>query len=87
MQRHEFVHKIIRNSGSHFVSVEFVKADSTLRKATFNPKDTNDVKGCGTSVKNPNIVRFRDVKIKAWRSFDVERLKKIRALGTVFSFE
>ena len=81
------VKQFIFDAGSSIVSVEFIKADGTLRKLTFNPRDTQEIKGTGTPTKNPSIVRCRDFCIArnagqgAWRSFDCERVVSVKANG------
>jgi hypothetical protein len=84
-----FVKRFIQSAGSSIVSVEFRKADGSLRKLQFNPRDTQEIKGTGYALKAPNIVRCRDFTIArtqgqgAWRSFDCERVVSIKANGTV----
>ena len=88
----DIIKRFIRDAESSIVSVEFIKADGTVRKLQFNPRDTQEVKGTGHALKKPNIVRCRDFAVArkegegAWRSFDCERVVKIQAHGTVISF-
>jgi hypothetical protein len=88
----DIIKRFICDAGSSIISVEFVKADGTIRKLQFNPRDTQEVKGTGHALKKPNIVRCRDFAVArkegegAWRSFDCERVVKIQAHGTVISF-
>jgi hypothetical protein len=83
----EIVKRFIFDAGSSIVSVEFIKADGTLRKLQFNPRDSKEVKGTGNALKKPSIVRCRDFTIArkegqgAWRSFDCERVVCIKANG------
>ena len=83
-----FIKRFIQSAGSSIVSVEFRKADGTLRKLQFNPRDTQEIKGTGYALKAPSIVRCRDFTIAraqgegAWRSFDCERVVSIKANGT-----
>ena len=83
-----FIKSFIFNAGSSIVSVEFRKLDGTIRSLQFNPRDTQGVKGTGTPIKNPSIVRCRDFTIArtkgegAWRSFDCQRVVSIKAKGT-----
>jgi hypothetical protein len=85
----DIVKRFIFDAGSSIVSVEFRKADGSLRKLQFNPRDTQEIKGTGYALKAPNIVRCRDFSIArkegqgAWRSFDCERVVSIKANGTV----
>lgn len=86
----ELIKSFIFAAGSTIISVEFRKADGTLRKLQFNPLDTREVKGTGHVLKNPSIVRCRDFTIArnnegqgAWRSFDCERVVSIKAHGIV----
>jgi hypothetical protein len=81
------IRQVIHDAGSSIVSVEFIKADGTLRKLQFNPRDTQEIKGTGNALKKPSIVRCRDFTIArnegqgAWRSFDCERVVCIKANG------
>jgi len=83
----DIVRQFIFDAGSSIVSVEFRKADGTIRKLQFNPRDTTEIKGTGNPTKNPSIVRCRDFSIArkegqgAWRSFDCERVVSIKANG------
>ena len=82
-----FIKRFIQSAGSSIVSVEFRKADGSLRKLQFNPRDTQEIKGTGYALKVPSIVRCRDFSIArkdgqgAWRSFDCERVVSIKAKG------
>jgi hypothetical protein len=82
-----FIKRFIQSAGSSIVSVEFRKADGSLRKLQFNPRDTTKIKGTGYALKAPSIVRCRDFSIArkegqgAWRSFDCERVVSIKANG------
>ena len=84
----DLVKSFIFDAGSSIVSVEFRKADGSLRKLQFNPRDTQEIKGTGHALKAPSIVRCRDFTIArtkgegAWRSFDCERVVSIKANGT-----
>ena len=88
----DIIKRFIFDAGSSIISVEFIKADGTVRKLQFNPRDTQEIKGTGHALKKPNIVRCRDFAVArkegegAWRSFDCERVIKIQAHGTVISF-
>ena len=92
MDKTSIIKQFIFNAGSHIISVEFVKADGTLRKLQFNPRDTQEIKGTGTPSKKPSIVRCRDFAIArkegegAWRSFDCERVVKITSNGQTMQF-
>lgn len=83
----EIVRQFIFDAGSSIVSVEFRKADGSLRKLQFNPRDTTEIKGTGKPTTNPSIVRCRDFSIArkdgqgAWRSFDCERVVSVKANG------
>ena len=78
--------KLIQDSGSKLVSVNFIKADGSARQLTFNPMDFADIKGTGKPSTNPNIFRIRDIKLGAWRSFDARRVTSIKVAGTVVTF-
>jgi hypothetical protein len=81
------VRGFLRHAGSSIVSVEFLKADGSLRKLQFNPCDRQEIKGTGKPSTNPSIVRCRDFTVArkdgqgAWRSFDCERVVSIKAKG------
>lgn len=81
------VRGFLRHAGSSIVSVEFVKADGSLRKIQFNPCDRQEIKGTGKPSTNASIVRCRDFAVArkdrqgAWRSFDCERVVSITAKG------
>ena len=85
----ELIRQFIFDAGASIVSVEFRKADGTIRKLQFNPRDTTEIKGTGKPTTNPSIVRCRDFSIArkegqgAWRSFDCERVVSIKANGVV----
>lgn len=88
----EVIKRFIFDAGSSIVSVQFVKADGSLRSLQFNPRDTQEIKGTGTPSQKPSIVRCRDFSIArkegkgAWRSFDCERVVSIKANGIVSYF-
>ena len=92
MDKTSRIKQFIFNVGHSIVSVEFVKADGSLRKLQFNPWDTKEIKGTGTAIKKPSIVRCRDFSIArkegqgAWRSFDCERVTSIKANGQTLVF-
>jgi hypothetical protein len=81
------IKQFIEAAKSSIVSVEFRKADGTLRRLQFNPRDTREIKGTGKPTTNPSIVRCRDFAIArkegqgAWRSFDCERVVSVKANG------
>ena len=87
MTNTQIVKRFIFEAGSSIVSVEFRKADGSLRRLQFNPRDTQEIKGTGYALKAPSIVRCRDFSIAriegqgAWRSFDCERVISIKANG------
>lgn len=86
MTNQEVIRAKIKEAGSHFVSVHFIKQDGTERQMTFNPLHFGEVKGTGHPIKDPdaklNIVRCMDTK-KGWRSFDCRRVFKIQVDGEV----
>jgi hypothetical protein len=79
------VRELIKESGSRFVSVNFIKKDGTERQMTFNPRDFADIKGTGTPTTDPHIFRIRDNGKQAWRSFDSRRLMSIRVNKTTYT--
>ena len=92
MDKTSRIKQFIFNTGHSIVSVEFIKADGSLRRIQFNPWDTKEIKGTGHALKNPSIVRCRDFSIArkegegAWRSFDCERVVSIKANGQTLVF-
>jgi hypothetical protein len=81
----------IFNCGSNIVSVEFTKKDGTKRSISFNPRDSKEIKGIGTNCTNPSIIRVRDFNLAkkgsgAWRSFDCDRVVRVRSMGEELSF-
>ena len=92
MDKTFLVKQFIFNAGSSIISVEFLKADGTVRKLQFNPRDSREIKGTGTPSTKRNIVRCRDFAIArkqgqgAWRSFDCERVTKITSKGLCLHF-
>jgi hypothetical protein len=92
MTKTDKIKSFIFNAGSSIVNVRFVKADGSVRSLCFNPRDTKEIKGTGTAVKKPSIIRCRDFTIArtagegAWRSFDCERVLSIKANGQTLIF-
>jgi hypothetical protein len=83
MTNHEIIRKALDAAGSHFVSVTFVKKDGSQRQAVLNPRHYGEVKGTGHVTQDPNIFRFMDAKLNAWRSFDARRVTSIKVNGQV----
>ena len=92
MDKTALIKQFIFNAGSSIVSVQFIKADGSVRSLQFNPRDSKEIKGTGTAIKKPSIVRCRDFSIArsagegAWRSFDCERVISVKANGQSISF-
>ena len=92
MDKTSFIKQFIFEAGSSIVSVQFIKADGTVRKLQFNPLDSCEIKGTGHALKKPGIVRCRDFAVArkegqgAWRSFDCERVVSIKANGKELVF-
>ena len=85
------IKSFIFNCASNIVSVEFIKKDGTKRCIAFNPRDTKEIKGTGTNCTVPSIIRVRDFNLAkkgsgAWRSFDCDRVVRVRSMGTELSF-
>lgn len=87
MDKTSLIKQFIFNAGSSIVSVQFTKVNGEQRKLQFNPRDTQEIKGTGHALKAATIIRCRDFAIArkegqgAWRSFDCERVTKIKANG------
>jgi hypothetical protein len=85
MNKTELIQSFIFNAGSSIVSVTFTKANGEQRCLQFNPRDTQEIKGTGHALKHTSVIRCRDFAIArnegngAWRSFDCERVLKIKA--------
>lgn len=92
MDKVQTIRQFIFEAGASIVSVEFVKINGEKRKLQFNPRDTQEIKGTGHALKAPTIIRCRDFAIArkegqgAWRSFDCERVTKIKANGRTLVF-
>lgn len=92
MDKTALIKQFIFNAGSSIISVQFVKADGTIRSLQFNPRDTQEIKGTGHALKAPSIIRCRDFTIArkegqgAWRSFDCERVISVKARGQELVF-
>jgi hypothetical protein len=91
IEKTKAIKSFIFNCGSNIVSVEFIKKDGTKRCITFNPRDTKEIKGIGTNCTVPSIIRVRDFKLAkqgpgAWRSFDCDRVVKVKSMGEELSF-
>ncbi len=92
MDKTSIIKQFVFEAGSSIISVQFVKADGTVRKLQFNPRDSQEIKGTGHALKKPSIIRCRDFTIArnegqgAWRSFDCERVVSIKAHGKELVF-
>lgn len=92
MDKTTLVKKFIYEAGASIVSVQFIKADGSVRSLQFNPRDSKEIKGTGTAMKKPSIVRCRDFRIArtagegAWRSFDCQRVVSVKANGQAIYF-
>ena len=91
MDKTTLVKRFIFNAGSSIVSVQFVKADGSVRSLQFNPRDSKEIKGTGTKCTNPSIIRVRDFNLAkkgpgAWRSFDCDRVISVKGMGRELSF-
>lgn len=86
MTNAESIKTIIQAAGGKLVSVRFTKKDGSERSLTFNPRDFAEIKGTGAKCTDENIVRVRDIKLKAWRSFDARRVISVSASGTTTPF-
>jgi hypothetical protein len=92
MDKTSLIKQFIFDAGSSIISVQFVKADGTVRKLQFNPRDSREIKGTGYALKSPSIIRCHDFTIArnegqgAWRSFDCERVVSIKSNGKELVF-
>ena len=84
--------EIIEAAGSSFVGIEFVKKDGEHRKARFNPRDFNEIKGTGKPSEDPYLFKYREVQNKeekktVWRSCRIDRLISVSANGKKVVFQ
>lgn len=97
MDKTSIIKQFIFDAGSSIVSVQFTKLNGEQRSLQFNPRDTQEIKGTGHAgtghaLKATSIVRCRDFAIArkerqgAWRSFDCERVVRIKAGGQELVF-
>ena len=86
MTNTESIKAIIEAAGGTLVNVRFTKKNGEERSLTFNPRDFAEIKGTGTKCEDENIVRIRDIKLKAWRSFDARRIISVSASGITTPF-
>lgn len=92
MAQANLIREFLQNEGSTIVSVEFTKKNGEIRTITFNPLDRNEIKGFGPSTNDPDIIRVRDMSIArqkgsgAWRSFNVNSVRRISSRGRTYSF-
>ena len=82
----ENIRTILDAAKSGFVSINFTKANGETRQLTTNPKQIAEIKGTGSSCKDPSIFRIVDVKLGQWRSFRAERVTSITSNGTTQEF-
>lgn len=87
MKNHQIIRQALDKAGSTFVSVTFVKKDGTERQATLNPRHYGEIKGTGRVTSDPNIFRFMDSKLNAWRSFDARRVISVKVKGQVIQLD
>ncbi len=86
MTNAESIKAIIEAAGGTLVNVRFTKKNGEERSLTFNPRDFAEIKGTGAKCQDENIIRIRDIKLKAWRSFDARRVLSVSASGTTTPF-
>ena len=91
----EIVREITKAAGSSMCGALWVKKTTgEIRRATWNPRDFNDIKGTGKE-KDPksSIYCFRESQCKTdpdrkprWRSFDAEWLLLLTSKGKTWDF-
>ena len=86
MTNAQSIKAIIEAAGGTLVNVRFTKKNGEERSLTFNPRDFAEIKGTGTKCEDANIFRIRDIKLKAWRSFDARRVISISAQSETTTF-
>lgn len=94
--RRERIRELIRSAGGRFASVEFVKRDGTVRVMQVQPAcDRFHVKGeagCPSgrqgaatrALSHPELMPIFDVKKKAFRSINLDTVRKVRVDGLEF---
>ena len=85
MNRSEVIKLIGDNS---IVSVEFVKADGSIRNLNGRMNVKKHLKGVGKKFDDAeyDLITIYDLKAKGYRSFKVSNLKSIKAHGREWKF-
>ena len=63
----------------------FEKADGSIRKMNCKRVVQDAIKGTGTARSNPDQVKVYSNNDKAYRSFNINRLKVLKMGGSVYS--
>ena len=91
----QMVREITKAAGSRTCGALWVKKTTgKIRRATWNPRDFNDIKGTGKEKKaDSSVYCFRELQCKTdperkprWRSFDAEWLLLLVADGKTWDF-
>lgn len=90
----ETIRTLIRDNGSRFGGIVFVKKDGTKRILTFQNAKDNSARIVGSELgakqsatfakNNPNMLRVWDHKKQAWRTVTLDRVISVRANGVTY---
>lgn len=92
-KRHEIIRQAIQEAGSSYVGVKFIKRDGSVRFMAFNARDFDEIKGTGTTCKDPDVFRVREARNvanggkPAWRSFRGATVLRIKFKGKQLTFD
>ena len=86
-QAKKILNKIQKRSS--FYSITYLKKDNTERKAVAHPNVKKHLKGgkATYNASNPDNIGYYDLGAKGYRSFNIDRLKKIKFAGTTYEVE
>lgn len=90
------IRELIRNNGSRFGAVSFVKKDGTVRRLVFQHAQDNSARVVGSELgarmsatfakNNPNMLRCWDHHKQAWRTVTLDRVCSVRVGGVQIRF-
>lgn len=90
------IRELIRNNGSRFGAVSFVKKDGTLRHLVFQHAKDNSARVVGSELgarmsatfakNNPNMLRCWDHNKQAWRTVNLDRVCSVRVHDVIIRF-
>ena len=77
--------QLIKKDGGKFFGAVFEKADGTIRIMNCKRVKLDEIKGTGTARNNPDQVKVYSNNDKAYRSFNINRLKLLKMGGNTYS--